>query len=79
VRWIIGDTESGPANAKKVHIHLPGPMSSPISSSTPTDEPITWSCARPRRPTWPRCCESIPSTSSSRSAARMLLPRLRLR
>ena len=48
----------------------PGPISRPTSSSTPTGAPIFSSCARPRRPIWPRCPGSIRKTSSSRCVAR---------
>src|SRR5882672_6442338 len=41
-----------------------GPISSPISSSTPIGGPISSNCAPPRRPTWPQCPGSIPKTSS---------------
>src|SRR5258708_1083632 len=82
VRWIIGDTESGPANGKRVHILVKPTRPDVVTNlviTTPTVAPIIWSCARQRRPTCRRCRGSIPRTSLSRFAARMHLPRLRPR
>ena len=51
VRWIIGDTESGAGPAKRSisSSSRRGRISRPISSSTPTGGPISWSCARRRK------------------------------
>ena len=81
VRWIIGDTESGPAptSASTSWSSRRGRTSSPISSSTPTGAPIISSCAPTRRPTWPRSPGPMRRTSSSRCAGRTRSPKRRRR
>ena len=73
VRWIIGDTESGTGAAKQIHI-LVKPTRPDLHDQSrhqhrPAHLPCS-SCARPRRPTWPRCPGRIRRTSSSRCAGR---------
>ena len=81
VRWIIGDTESGSANAKRIHTLVKPTRPDVVTNLViNTDRrTYTWSCGRPRRPTWPRCRGSTPRTRSLRCAVRTRPPRQRRR